>query len=287
LTIHTSRDYNQVDVPIIILDNVLNTMDITTALTLTLIGIIIGFLIGMLISNLRTGHDKKLQVVPVAETDNIDRSTLTNQSVESSNATPPRPTEPEGLIRIWYEAGKNQLVVETNNQIFSSAEDLCIEELRQLVNTTKDLNNWLGIHPQPDSTPRVNYVNFPVLEQPVARPVVQASTTQSPSNILEEIQQARKNPIKALLRAFEETNVAKIEPVTLTMAGQIDEILQKKLENTPYENSSIRLVDTPSQGVVVKVGLNQYDGVESVPDETIRNLIRDAVAEWEKLMLGK
>jgi hypothetical protein len=262
-------------------------MDLTTALTLTLIGIIIGFLTGMLISNLRAGHDKKSPVVAAAIQKNIDSTSSADQSVEPSNGTPPGSPEPEGLIRIWYEAGNKQLAVETNNHIFSSAEDLSIEELRRLVTATNDLNHWLGIHPQPDSTVRANNVNIPLLDQPVARLLVQPSTTQSASNILLDIQRIKNNPLKALLKAFEETNVAKIEPVTLTMAGQIDEILQKKLENTPYENLGIRLADTPSHGVVVMVGLNKYDGIESVPDETIRTLIREAVAEWEKQMLGK
>jgi hypothetical protein len=116
---------------------------------------------------------------------------------------------------------------------------------------------------------------------------VQDRPTQSTPNTLEDIQRSMRNPLKTLLRAFEETNVAKIEPVTPTIAAQIDEILQKKLENTPYADSGIRLEDTPGQGVVMMVGLDQYDGVESVPDETIRNLIREAVADWEKQMLGK
>jgi hypothetical protein len=39
--------------------------------------------------------------------------------------------------------------------------------------------------------------------------------------------------------------------------------------------------------MVVMVGLNQYDGVEAVPDEEIRNLIRSAVAEWEERASGE
>lgn len=262
-------------------------MDLTTALALTLIGIIIGFLIGMLISNLRAGHDKKLPAFPAVEPENIVSTSSTTQSVEPSNSTPAGPPEPEGLIRIWYEAGNNQLVVEANNYIYRTAEKLSVEELRRLVTTTNDLSQWLGIRPQLDSNPRVPIVYRPVSEQPSVKPTVQTSATQSTANLLDEIQRNRKNPLKALIRAFEDTNVAKIEPVTLSMAGQIDEILQKKLENTTYENSGIRLVDTPSQSVVVMVGMNQYDSIEFVPDETIRNILREAVAEWEEQMLGK
>jgi hypothetical protein len=33
--------------------------------------------------------------------------------------------------------------------------------------------------------------------------------------------------------------------------------------------------------MVVMVGLDQYEGVEDVPDEVIRQFIREAVKEWE------
>jgi len=248
-------------------------MDITTSLILTLIGIIIGFLVGMLVASLRAGQGKQ----PPAEPVNIETQTP-DSSIPSGH---------EGMIRMWYEAGTQQLVVETNDQTYASAEDLPIDELHRLVATTSDLSNWLGILPHPNSSTRVNSEHLPTPDQLIATSAAQASPTQSTPNILEELQRSRRNPLKTLLRAFEETSVAKIEPVTPTIAAQIDEILQKKLENTPYADSGIRLEDTPGQGVVMMVGLDQYEGVESVPDEAIRNLIREAVADWEKLMLGK
>jgi hypothetical protein len=45
-------------------------------------------------------------------------------------------------------------------------------------------------------------------------------------------------------------------------------------------DKEIRLLDVPGKGLVVKVGLENYDGVEAVPDEQIRGLLRAAVDEW-------
>jgi len=72
-----------------------------------------------------------------------------------------------------------------------------------------------------------------------------------------------------------------------SIAAQIDDILQEKLKDSPLAGRAIRLMELPNRGMVVMVGLNQYDGVEAVPDEEIRNLIRSAVAEWEERASGE
>jgi hypothetical protein len=66
-----------------------------------------------------------------------------------------------------------------------------------------------------------------------------------------------------------------------TIVAQIDEILQEMLVNGPMAERKIRLLEMPNQGVVVRVGLDQYPGIEAVPDPEIRNLIRQAVSTWE------
>jgi len=67
-----------------------------------------------------------------------------------------------------------------------------------------------------------------------------------------------------------------------SIAQQIDEILQERLSGSPLEKRAIRLMELPEKGMVVMVGLEQYDSVDAVPDEDIRDLIRQAVAEWER-----
>jgi hypothetical protein len=43
----------------------------------------------------------------------------------------------------------------------------------------------------------------------------------------------------------------------------------------------VRLLELPNKGMVVMVGLEQYSGVDEVPDDEIRSMIKLAVAEWE------
>lgn len=66
-----------------------------------------------------------------------------------------------------------------------------------------------------------------------------------------------------------------------SIVGQIDDILQEKLAGTPLASKRIRLMENPSQGVVVQIGLEQFSGIDGVPDPEIRNLIHESVSDWE------
>jgi hypothetical protein len=87
--------------------------------------------------------------------------------------------------------------------------------------------------------------------------------------------------VNVIARALQ-SDVRSPEPPPRSIAAQIDEILQEMLENSALASRGIRLMELPGKGMVVMVGLNQYEGVEAVPDDEIRQLIRNAVAEWER-----
>jgi len=87
--------------------------------------------------------------------------------------------------------------------------------------------------------------------------------------------------VNVLARALQ-SEVRTPEPPPRSIAVQIDEILQEMLEKSPLASRGIRLLELPNKGMVVMVGLNQYEGVEAVPEEEIRQVIRAAVAEWEQ-----
>ena len=40
-------------------------------------------------------------------------------------------------------------------------------------------------------------------------------------------------------------------------------------------------MELPTKGMVVMIGLDQYDTVDDVPDPAIQALIRTSVKEWE------
>ena len=66
-----------------------------------------------------------------------------------------------------------------------------------------------------------------------------------------------------------------------SIVGQIDSILQARLEGTPLGDRGIFLTQSPEGGVMVYVGLTRYHGVDDVPDPEIKAAIRAAISEWE------
>lgn len=65
-----------------------------------------------------------------------------------------------------------------------------------------------------------------------------------------------------------------------SMVQAIDAILQRSLQGADVSTRGVRLIQDASGGVKVLIGVKSYE-VEDVPDEEIRRLIRQAVAEWE------
>ena len=126
--------------------------------------------------------------------------------------------------------------------------------------------------------------------RPAARPVSPAEPVSPPASVplsgipladLSAPSPPSLNTVDVIARALQ-PDLRALEPPPLSITAQIDEILQEKLKDSPYSSALIRLVELPSKGVVVKVGMDQYEGVDAVPDEAIRQLIRSAVAEWER-----
>jgi hypothetical protein len=114
---------------------------------------------------------------------------------------------------------------------------------------------------------------------PAASPAPEA-TDDSLSSAL-PVQKPQISPMSVLARALQ-ADVRNPQPAEKSIAVQIDEILQENLENSPLASRAIRLLELPNKGMVVMVGLDQYAGVDAVPDEEIKTVIRTAVAEWER-----
>jgi hypothetical protein len=70
-------------------------------------------------------------------------------------------------------------------------------------------------------------------------------------------------------------------PRPKTMVEQIDEILAEQIKGSPLENRGLRIVQN-NVGVTVWVGLDHYDGIDSVTDPEIKAAVRRAVETWEK-----
>jgi hypothetical protein len=89
------------------------------------------------------------------------------------------------------------------------------------------------------------------------------------------------NPVNMLSQAL----WSDINPSTASkqsMVTQVDAILQEKLDMAGMKKWAVRLAEFPQRGMVVLVGLEQYDGIDAVPYERVRRIIRESVSEWEQ-----
>jgi hypothetical protein len=183
------------------------------------------------------------------------------------------------MVRIGRDQRSNKLIARLDGKSYLTARQLTASQHERLVQAVMELRSWLlqpnlaapgmGDAAQATET-KVEVRPVPAIEKTPSRPVSD-EMSKRPS----------LNPIDVISRAIQ-SDVGKPTQETKSIAAQVDEILQEKLENSPLQDRAIRLMELPGKGMVVLVGLNQYDGVGSVPDPEIRDLLRECVAEWEK-----
>lgn len=172
-------------------------------------------------------------------------------------------------LRVWRDPGQSRVVVGIKGERAITVTELSPGALDSLRKTLEELRRWAGFLPE---TPSAE----------VSAPVPSLEPLPSPYNApAAESKPERIGPVDVFARALR-TEVRKPEPPASSIAAQIDEIVQEKLAADPSINRAVRLIEIPGKGMVVMVGLNQYAGVDEVPDADVRALIHEAVAEWER-----
>lgn len=219
-------------------------MTLTSTLVLILISIAIGFLIGALVYGLR---GKPSQQPGEEEEENLPA---------------------EQGVRLWHDPQTQKLSVVVDGKTYQQAGDLMPETRSRLARLARDWQLWLGM-PLSRLTALAASSNPEFAEPPVETNIKPDTTAQPlPGNA----------PVK-LVRGAEKT---KTEAAPESIAAQIDEILQTRIENTPLAERGIKLQEIPRQGLVVMVGEEKYTDLTLVPDQEVREAIAAAVAEWEK-----
>jgi len=160
------------------------------------------------------------------------------------------------VARLVRDVPRAVLQVQMEGKRFQKSSELNAIQRKDLEEATVELISWLGYTPAVKEPPPIEDPSTPVVTNRLANKVSPRQTGPLPP----------PPPIKE-------------QPKSIV--NQINDILQEKLEGTHLEARRIRLAEAPNQGVTVQVGLDRYTGVDEVPDEEIRSLIRASVAEWE------
>ena len=231
-------------------------MDLFSILIIAVVCVGIGFVIATLLSNLREDEPK------------VDPE----ETAEEENRVQ--------VMRIWRHEETGALLPEVNGEVLENPKALDAEQHAALSITLVDLYSWmeagnqvipkLVVDPEPESPARQ--------KPPVDEPGEPEEGTSTESEV---VIPSRLNILKGLVRTAQKEITQKVETEPLSIATQVDEILQEKLESSPLAGQGIRLMDLPNQGMVIMIGLDKYSDIDSVPNEEIKELLRASVAEWE------
>lgn len=185
----------------------------------------------------------------------------------------PKPKSHPNLIEtatILQDRKSGNYYPEVNGKIIRFPADLTHSQRERLIGQLTTLLTWLSPGSESKETPP-SISTAPSVAQPIQDSLTPPiSTPQTP----------KFSPIDLVARAIQpETRPLVPEK---SIVAQIDEILQEKLSESHLAGKGIRLMEHPTQGLIVMVGLERYEGVDEVPDPEIQSLIREAVAEWEQ-----
>jgi hypothetical protein len=246
-------------------------MDLPVLIVLAVVCVAIGFVLDNLFHSLREGQVEK-PAKPAAE------ETPAAQEASEPAPSPLESVSLEEVLRIWRKPPEQALIVEVSGRKAHSPTDLDQAQLDLLGATLQKLSAWLGQGMAPaalETPPALQPAPGETALESLALPEQAGEGYHG-----EKVKPLSLNPILLVTNALR-ADVQK--PVEMkSLATQVDEVLQEKLKGTPLEKRGIQLVDGPDKGLLVRVGMEKYPGVEEVPDAEIREMIHAAVVEWGK-----
>ena len=233
------------------------------------IGIIVGWVIGFFDSNLRTS--KKIKQAEESAKIAIKEAEDKIAQAQARLASAPAQTAADdpGLLRIKNENGMLTLDLD-GARVNPSA--LYPEQRKRLIEMLNLMRPWLEGRPAAPA-PAI----APVPASPAPPPVMPPP---APATIPPASAPAPTSAPAPSAPASKKEEPAEAAPTT--MVGQINMLLQARIANTKFASQGVSMIESVSGGVNVYVGLNRYEGIDEIPDEEVKALIRAAIAEWEK-----
>ena len=197
------------------------------------------------------------------------------------------------VLKVTRDEGQ-QWHVELEGTRIEKPEEISPDERQRMVNVVMQVRPWLEGKALPGVQGQSNLAKSGEVKEAVPLPVPQPAQQQPKSEVVNvpaagqvPAAAARQDNLKiSPARGFSEMITKDVKAALpkkpTSIVGMIDEVLQAKLPATAYKDAGIRLEDGVMGEVIVVVGSQSFKGLDSVPDPEIRNLIRVAIAEWEK-----
>jgi hypothetical protein len=268
-------------------------MDFGVILIVAIISVAIGYFAGLMLTNLNK--------------DRSEPETRPDEPVASESG--PRFEADHLTMVLWSKTPDGPLFADINGKQINSPTDLPALERVRVDKALNDFQMWLG-RPILRSgktgelpfTP--NNENLPPVDQPILTETMGEPVPAAPE-LLEPVSNGEKQtqaPISVPTASAAEADILSepvipVSPVPAAISlrsapkpagpppksivGQINDILQEKVKDSPLAESGIKLQESP-KGVVVWVGMQSYQGLDTLPEGEAKKIIRAAVAEWEK-----
>ncbi|MGC1375242.1 MAG: hypothetical protein WA821_03410 [Anaerolineales bacterium] len=216
------------------------------------VGAIIGYLVAILESRLTTA---------LAE----GRGEL---EPEQPDAPPPPKLDEHDVLKVTIDPALKWHVDLDGARV--EPDGLTVEQRTRLVNVVVQIRPWIDGQTLAPVAPKIS---DPDVDSAAAALIVAEQPVTTPLRI---------DPLRGA-RDLLKNDLVKPEPPKITsIVSMIDEVLQKNLEGSPLAGKKIRLEEGTVGEVVVFVGSMRYSGIDAVPEDDIKAIIREAIAEWNK-----
>ncbi|MBE0685027.1 MAG: hypothetical protein IH585_03425 [Anaerolineaceae bacterium] len=182
------------------------------------------------------------RTTPLSETFQTDSNTTAEKEVVKEMSH-------TRLVTLGRSIKDDQFAVLFGDEWIRDASQLSFVQRNRLEKNLEETKKWLGVETKTESIP-TPYVKEVVTSE-VVPPLVPPKTVEKHKR-------------------------------QLSIVEQVDEVLQELLESSPLKGRNIRLTEMPNKGVTVWVGNEYYDGINAVPEEDVKRIIRQAVKKWEE-----
>jgi hypothetical protein len=180
------------------------------------------------------------------------------------------------VAQLWFDTRDRKLIFQIGQQYFKRADDMSPKDRAKLQRVVSDFYHWL----EPDERSKQTESGF---SQPNRSDNPDSVSTHAIPMTLKD--ENSSNVDSGAINQPKQTLKPDVNPSALfsqSMVSQVDAILQEKIHRAGMEKWAIRLTEFPQRGMVIMVGLEQYDNVDDVPYEQARTIIRESIREWEQ-----
>lgn len=223
------------------------------------------------------------------------------------------------IATLWYSPATKHIVTEMNEELFKDFSNLTIDQQKKALRLSELFTDWVhpfitteatpvieqqvdsmeSVLPEPGETSTTIEDTVPqiVPERPGATkplPFVENESIKVEIPPIPQVAFTVEEPVKVKPIEFETPNEP-FDPLTTeevstppagikarTVAGQISDIIAQMVLGTPLNEKGIKLIERSDHGVDVWVGMEKFDGVDSIPYPEVRQLIHEAAIRWEQ-----